>query len=278
MRVALLATVIQEERYLPEWIVYNLSIGFDHIYLYDNASLPTVEAALSNFPSAQAWGLTPEELSHVTCVHCPGAYVIPRAYNVWSNEYGHLYDAVALFDPDEFLVLHKHKNVKHLLEEHLEPYGGALSVNWYLFGNSGIKEDDGSPGVVHRFMHRGNKPQNEVKTISWLKDVHSLGHAHFPTLIQGKYQRDTSNKEFRGAFNPSGPMNVCQLNHYYCKTNSEWLKKRNRGQGDHPPSYRHPLVWFDNHNLNETYDDTLWKTFQELGLSDRRICQIKCDV
>ena len=36
-RVALMAIALNEDPYIDEWIKYNLMIGFDHVYIYDNS-------------------------------------------------------------------------------------------------------------------------------------------------------------------------------------------------------------------------------------------------
>ena len=37
----------------------------------------------------------------------------------------------------------------------------------------------------------------------------------------------------RGPFNPNGPTDTIQLNHYYFKSLEEWKKRLERGQADH---------------------------------------------
>lgn len=67
----------------------------------------------------------------------PGAYAQRCSFEHWVDTYKHLYRAVAFFNIDEFVVLHRHASVKLLLEDVLYPVGGALSINWVLFGKNG---------------------------------------------------------------------------------------------------------------------------------------------
>ena len=52
-----MVTVIQNEvRWLPEWLEYHVSLGFEHFYLYDDASTDATRDALAPYFEAQLDG------------------------------------------------------------------------------------------------------------------------------------------------------------------------------------------------------------------------------
>jgi hypothetical protein len=91
---------------------------------------------------------------------------------------------------------------------------------------------------------------------------------HYPRLLGGALQRDTGGKVFEGPFNPHGPLDVAQLNHYWFKSYPEWLIKRNKGHVDIDVAERglRRLSMFadgDEHS-NAVEDDSAWRFYRRL--------------
>lgn len=243
--LVLMTNVKCEEQYLDEWITYHAHLGVDKFYLYDNNDDPsTIHAALEKC----------KYKDRVVVHWFPGAFVMQRATPHWLETYRHKHKAVIFIDADEFFVLHKHATLKELLEEHLYPRGGALAVNWLLFGDNGIKENDLRP-VTERFTRRQSTPANQhVKTIAMCKDLLGRICTHGAYVAQGTYQMDTNGTIVPEVFNPDGPIDVAQINHYFCKTRIEWERKRNKGHCDWPVGSRRASIEYEQHNFNEVED------------------------
>ena len=257
MSVCLVTPAKNEEKYIDEWICYNLQIGFDHIYIYDNNEDPaTLHKVLCN----------KSYMEHVTINHLPIDTPQFVAYNHWKQHYSHRHMAVAFFDVDEFLVLHEHPNVKSWVEEFLYPNGGCLCVSWVFFGDNGQLGYTSDP-VTQRFTKRARVPDIHVKSVVLCDDLESMQHPHCPFLKEGKNQHNCT-----GQVIPSGPyiedvftrrVDVCQLNHYSCKTWGEWMLKREKGRADAGAKWIRPVSLFHDQNFNEVYDDAAWRILQK---------------
>jgi hypothetical protein len=65
---------------------------------------------------------------------------------------------------------------------------------------------------------------------------------------------DTNNKTFIGPFNNLGDDNIAQLNHYFCKTEEEFVEKCEKGRAD--TENKRTIKEFEPHNFNEVEDLT----------------------
>ena len=79
MKIALTCIAKDEDFYIQEWIDYNLKLGFDQIFIYENNWTCNV-----NHPN-------------VTKIPFPGPSKQLQAYNHFLNTYGNQFDYVAFF-------------------------------------------------------------------------------------------------------------------------------------------------------------------------------------
>jgi hypothetical protein len=81
---------------------------------------------------------------------------------------------------DEFVVLqqypHNHTEIRGVLNDYLIPYGGALTVNWSLFGTANKTVYAPMP-VSKRFQYRERRTHHVVKSIVKTKDFKSIRDA-----------------------------------------------------------------------------------------------------
>jgi hypothetical protein len=210
--------VKNDNSYLDEWVEYHLSIGFDHIVIYDN---------LSTEPVAPKWG---DRVS---------VFLDHNEFRVFPpfNTHQFIIDLkrpewLLHIDVDEFLVLYQHKSVNELLRCY-ENYGG-LVINWRIYGSSGhVKRPEGL--VKDNYIYRtpdnyvgaegGNGVGKVAMNVKYLKGV---VNPHFAVST-----RDIVNEDFvktgDGVINSS--CRLCRLNHYYTRSREEWEVKVNRGNG-----------------------------------------------
>jgi hypothetical protein len=134
MKSALVTIAKDEDRYIEEWLKYNVKLGFDDIFVYLND-----------------WKYVGEYInSNIHFIDFPGERMQNQCYNGFLESKSKDYDFVAFFDIDEFLVLKKHKTINDYLET--QTNSDVIYVNWRLFGDSGLKcvEND-NYSVLDRF-------------------------------------------------------------------------------------------------------------------------------
>lgn len=172
-KIALCCIAKTEEQYIDEWIEYNIKLGFDHIYVYEND-----------------WNY-PINNPKVTIIPYPGKIQQLAAYNHCLRTYKNRYNYIAFFDCDEFLVLKKH----------------AIGINWQFYGANGcVSRNTLYPkSLLKQFLHRQKGVNRHVKVI-----VNTKSNANFyqnPHCVNVS-AIDTNGKIFLGPFNDNGPVNV----------------------------------------------------------------------
>lgn len=228
-----------ELRYIPEWIEYHRYLGFDFVHLYDNN------------PTFLAQNLTKTYGDFVRVTHAPNWLHWDATKNCLAQYEGKPW-WVAEIDSDEFIVLHKHDNIKQMLAD-VVPNGGSLSLNWYIFGSNGHRRDNGGL-VVERFLARAKEVHKVVKSISYIPDVIRI-NCHNPTLRKGVRQVDTRGHKFIGAMNTGGPTDVAQINHYITKSLDECHQKTHHHRSD---GSNHTSAYCPSMDINEVQDSAAW--------------------
>lgn len=206
-KVAIVAIAKDEDISIKEWVIYHLKLGFDDIILFQND-----------------WDCQYRN-NRLKLYSANGSNRQLACYNHFICDMASEYDWVAFIDLDEFIVLKKHTNIKRFIEV----YGNQWSIcmNWVYFG-SGNQHSITSNSVLKRFTRRSHVPDIHIKTLLNLEsgalmlDPH---HASIPSI-------DTNWNKVSGPFNPGGPIDVVQINHYYHKSYQEWRMKCKRGRAD----------------------------------------------
>lgn len=209
MKTALVCIAKNEENYIEEWLRYNIKLGFNHIFIFQNDWIANIPIDII-------------EKNIVTCIDWPTATykhsyndINPQlaAYNFFIEKFYHEYDWAAFFDVDEFLLL---KNAT--LDEFLFKYSAcnAISIFWRLFGDNKLKQPNETYSCINRFVRSAavpcNNTKNKIKTIVNLKKskntIHIIGHITSPILPT--------------YINPC----EAELAHYMVKTWPEFLQRR----------------------------------------------------
>lgn len=212
LRTCVVCIAKNEDRTIQEWLNYNIKLGFDRIFIYQNN-----------------WTCNIEQ-DYLTKLHYDGKNILPQVYNDWlSSKYRNDFDWAAIIDCDEFIVLHKHKNISEFLSEFDADDIAGISPNWVLFGSGGQKSPSPYPeSLIKRFTFRDKSPNRHVKTILNLKIKSVMRNPHSPN----KPTIDTNRKKFSSCWHPNGPIDIIQINHYYHKSKQEWIERLSRGQAD----------------------------------------------
>ena len=230
-RTAVVCIAKNEDRTVREWIDYNLKLGFDRIFMYQNDWTCDVEH------------------ERLVKIRWDGSVMQMPAYNHWlGSEYRKEFDWAAIIDCDEFIVLHKHKTISDFLSDFDHPVG--ISPNWVFFGSGGQESPYPNPeSFLKRFTFRSEKADQHVKTILNLRSDAVMHTPHSPN----RPTTDTRRNHIQGPFNPDGPTDVIQLNHYYFKSKLEWSERVARGQAD--SCVRHLADWDNSANENNDVQD-----------------------
>ena len=236
-----------EERYLEEWIKYNIALGFSKIYIYDNSDDGKALSYLSSNPS-------------LVVIPFPGKARQMEAYSQLLNQYKKTHTWCAFIDCDEFIVLRKHPNIVAFLQEHC-PYG-AVGLNWYMFGSNGELEYRDQP-VTQRFTRRQKNLDPCIKSIVRLEHCSHIINPHFGFMIGRIPTRDTHGNVIKGSFNPKGTDNIACIHHYFTKSKGEFKEKVDRGRADIVEK-RNFEQEFALHDLNEVEDLSAWEFYRKL--------------
>jgi len=100
--IAGIAIVKNESLYIEEWLLYHLSIGIDHFFIYDNFSEDDLSVLLRPYIQGGV----------VTLINWPVSRGQDDAYFHAFRSLAKSFDWAACFDVDEFYVLKKHKTLK----------------------------------------------------------------------------------------------------------------------------------------------------------------------
>ena len=233
MIVVLCAILRTENRYLAEWLDYHLNLGFDHIYLCDNAQEGEERA---------------EEIVNADPKYKDVVTVFPyfnlkaqqvKAYTECYKERGLVFDWMAFIDIDEFITfspLSKYSNVKQFIKDRNN--ADEILLNWMTYGDNGYVRDNGE-GVLNRFIKPlpysfspfnlfGKKPYNcHVKQILRRGlDVHYV-MPHASECNKGMTFRviDADGNEITPlAIQPKYTFLTCYVRHFYTKSIEEFIK------------------------------------------------------
>lgn len=145
MICAICAIARFENRYIREWVDYHLSIGFSHIYIYDNNRQG--EERISD-----ALDITSLHYSNrVDIIPFHEVTVCPqlKAYNDCYKRFD--FNWMAFIDIDEFITISSksgYKNVEEFIQSKKD--FDVILLNWMFYGDNGHLSNNETP-VLERF-------------------------------------------------------------------------------------------------------------------------------
>jgi len=237
MNYSILSANIRDDNdYLDEWIDYHLSIGFEHIVIYDHLSKVPVK---SKWDNVTVYRLERESLFIPEFIH---NFTLQNHKSFW----------MAHFDVDEFIVLLQHKNINELLQGYEDH--GAVGVPWSMFGSSGhVLKPKGL--VKDNYLYRREDENPEwIKSIINTRFCKRIDDPHY-----GIYSRPAVNEAFEQieGSRATSPRKLIKLNHYFTRSLEEYKRKIERGTGNVNTPKR-PIEWFyDLQEKSTIYDDKL---------------------
>lgn len=239
LKIALVCIAKNEDNYINEWVDYHIKLGFHKIFIYEND-----------------WNSNVNNTNVIKIPYNGVKKQIP-CYNEFIKKYRQEYDWAMFLDVDEFLVLKKHKTISDFIE--IFKNETAVGINWVCFGDNNQTLSN-EYSVLKRFTKRQKKPDPHIKSIVNLKKCNGVGvHNHNGEFV------DTNFKKLKNTpFNPSGPIDTAQINHYLSKTKEEFKIKHSRGRAD-TGTFR-SISDFEKYNLNEVDDFLAYNFFFNIDI------------
>lgn len=239
--VSICAIFKNEAPYLKEWVEFNLLVGIDHFYLYNNNSDDDYLSVLTPYIKRGV----------VTLTHWPYNQKQMECYNSCISDYSGQTKWLGFIDVDEFIVPKSTNDIYSFLKP-FEKRNGAVKIYWRLFGTSGRIERDLNNLVCEDF------------TVCWPKYC-DIGKCFYNTAFNFKFSSKRNSclhhnfwANYKGIDIP--PVNIfghlsfsdnnkadsldfpIQINHYFTKSYNEYAVKRSKGD-----------VYFKNNPHDEEY-------------------------
>lgn len=272
MKVVLCAIAKNENNYIREWVKYHLKLGFDQIYLYDNNDING-----EHFEDVIADYINDERVIVLDIRGERKAQI--KAYNDFYNTYAKLYDWVAFWDIDEFLVLDSNSSIQDFISEQRFKEFNCIAINWcYFDDNNLIEVENSNYNVLDRFKIPSNNPQKQNKFCKRIVKTNvkgiNINSSHGPitktctyeellwnTVINNKVK--ACNVEGKPLINNdcdiiNSSQKYARLNHYRFKTLSEYVNnKMKRGYATLFKNEGKELSIYDFFKLNDITEEKL---------------------
>lgn len=251
--LAIVAIAKNEADYIKEWVAYHKLVGVSHIFIYDNGSTDNTKEEVQCFVDS----------GFVTVIPFPGEKKQLTAYNNAIREYGPMCRYIAFIDCDEFIVpLYHSSNLvneinKIITQDHNI---GGVAINWCMYGSSGYKKKP-SGLLTERFLKRADTKtglgNDCIKTIAIPEYIDKYINPHFPKFKFGFYNVDTQGKIVEAWDNPITEYHIMRINHYFTKSEQQWITRRALGKADKGRDHIRNLDEFYRHDNNDIYDDIM---------------------
>lgn len=217
--------IVRDELDLPEWVAYQLAIGFEHVHFFDNESAVPVSDVLRNWIKD----------GKVSVDRVAGRRRQNDCYSQRLSDSKSKW--VAFIDPDEFILPHETDDIRKLLSG-FEKYGG-FALTWKVFGSNGHVERP-SGLVIENYLRTTEgffdvKPRSgerlpQYKTIAQPEHAVRFPNPHWAAYRDGRYA--VNERRQRMPCHSHGPASVklAQLNHYIGRSLEDFrLKQERRG-------------------------------------------------
>jgi hypothetical protein len=212
------AIVKDEGAYLPEWITHHRLMGATRFYIYDNESKVPVSESVK-----------PYDHGDITVIPFPGRGVQIKAYADAVSVVSGLSFWLAIMDPDEFLIPTRGKDVIEVLGEFEK--NAALCVNWLMFGSSGHKTRPSGLqfDVYTKRNPESSKVNTHVKSIVRPGLVVRPQNPHSFVYSGGLSAVNERGVKVEGAFSDPVSVSKIRINHYFTRSQAEYVAKISKG-------------------------------------------------
>lgn len=246
-----------ENRYLYEWAEYHLSLGFSHLYIYDNNDCDgeSISDLFQDSPISDSISVL-----DVRGKKCMQLEVYDHCFSSFS------FDWCAFIDIDEFITFSEGSGI-HSINQFLSDKSefDVVVLNWMCYGDNGhvyYKEDP----VLKRFpkpilpitfvasLYDGKPENSHVKSIvnkranvNWKEERFPSPNPHIPGGVK------TVCNALGYSLNDAHPwqsinFEVAYIRHYITKSLEEYSIRINRGTADTASKMRYSVSRFFRYN------------------------------
>ena len=245
-----------EGPYIKEWIEYHKIVGVERFYFYDNESTDNTREVLEPYIKDGT----------VVYNYIEGRCLQNLAYADAIVKYKNQTRWLAIIDLDEYIVSTSTDTIPQFLKAY-EKYP-AVGINWVLFDSNGHKTKPTAEGglitanyVRTRKNYIGNYNLN-IKSIVNPRKVVGIYNPHYAVYKNNRFAVNENYEEVYGPNTEYHSVNKIRINHYYSKSEEEYVKKTKRGNADsnNEREYVEEYVNFPEY----TYDYAIQKYLPEL--------------
>jgi len=213
--VALCLRFRDEARYLAEWLEYHRAAGVGHFFLYNNFSADAYQAVL------QPW----VKQGLATLIDWPKVPASPAAEEDCVRRALGRFRWVGFIDADEFIVVRDGRSIGEFLGGF--PQSPGVGLQWRMFGSSMYRKRPDAPVIV-AYQQRAAAVNMHIKT--FLRPEHAAqcrnSHSWFYHPM-GVAAGEHGNRLY-GSINLHCTADIAWINHYYCKSEEDYLEKAAR--------------------------------------------------
>lgn len=239
IKIAICACIKDEGLDLKEWLDYHISIGVNAFYIYDNGSTDNTKEIISNYSNVNYFYSDKSAIQLSAYFHC-----LQVAQEDW----------IGFIDLDEFVVPIE-KSLSEILKD-FDDYAG-LAINWVMYGSSGHQIRP-TGNIKDNYLYRSEYSYENNDHVKCFVKPKLIEQPLTPHSFKCK-ENQIVNENFEPV-NEQSLMpfsgNKIRINHYYCKSVEDYVKKIKRGRADYEINTRN-LYQFAIHDKNDVYDTIL---------------------
>ena len=231
-----------EHKYLKEWIMYHLDLGFDTIDLYEDFGSDSHESITCKFPNVRLIPL--QKLKDAGIINDDNYQQRQRValmHNFLESQFQ--YDWIANLDVDEFMMFEDGYSLQRLLSEFAN-YPGIYLYWKNMSANRHIKSCQRTIKSYDKMSNYMDDMQYEFKSLFNLNRVLRINGNHHivPNGVTTKRQRISSISVEE--FHEKTTFEKAWINHYFTKSWADWCD-RIYNRGNVTFNLRHLLEFFD---------------------------------
>jgi hypothetical protein len=213
--VALCLRFRDEARYLAEWLEYYQAAGVSHFFLYNNFSADDYRSVLEPWLNA----------GHVTLVDWPKVPASPAAEEDCIRRALGRFRWVGFLDADEFVVIRDGSSIGDFLDRF--PSAPGVGLHWRYFGSSMHRLRPPAPVIV-AYQNRAPFPNRHIKSFVRPERAAQCRNSHSWFYSPIGIARGEQGNPLYGSLYLSPTAHDAWINHYYCKSEEDYLEKAAR--------------------------------------------------
>jgi len=220
--LALCCIVKDETPYLEEWIAFHTLMGVESFIIYDNESRIPVRDTLRRLLDNR----------YISIIHVTGkAQQIP-CYDHCLSTFGKQFAWIGFIDMDEYALPLQHGDLRLMLTQY--SHAAGFAAHWMQFGSNGHKT---RPAGLQIESYTMTLPEAEpaslhVKLFVQPRYVRCYLNPHTVSCLPGYSVVNSAGAPVKAPISHPVVRDVCQINHYYYRSNQDFYEKQLRGRAD----------------------------------------------